>query len=445
MDAKDLLWAFKESISKNEFDNYLANLEFSEKLSRADTLVFLAQNELMGRFVQSRYVPKLEYFYEAKTGVKAKIIIQSVNLKPTRSRVKLDVASIKAQSTILNTTYTFENFVVGDSNNYAYTTCKASINKDKFGKAFNPIFIYGASGLGKTHLLQAFGNACLEQGRKIIYATSENFINDFTSHLANKTMEKFREKYRNCDALLIDDVQFLGKTEKIQEEFFFTFNEVKEHFGQIIMTSDSPPNMLKGITERLKSRFEHGIIADITPPELETKITIIRKKCDFNDIKLDDEIIKYVATSMGDNIREIEGVLANLNAYIRLIKQDITMDIIKSLLKDHIKERKESVNIDEIVLAVCKEYNLKAADIKSNKKTQQIVLARRIIISLARELTTLSMPSLAKFFEMKDHTAISHNVKKINEDISKNEDLKYKINELKTKILAKKNQSCEIM
>ncbi|TQR31303.1 chromosomal replication initiator protein DnaA [Campylobacter sp. MIT 99-7217] len=437
MDASEILNSFKKEINESEYENFISHLKFNEKLSKNDFLVFTASNELMAKFIQSRYAEKIAYFYEVQSGNKAKVNIQAQNIKHSRTN-KIDIKAIKDQSTILNPSFTFESFVVGDSNEYAYKTCKASIDKDKLGKLYNPIFIYGPTGLGKTHLLQAVGNACLEMGKKVIYATSANFINDFTSHLTNKTMEKFHEKYRNCDVLLIDDVQFLGKTDKIQEEFFFTFNEVKEKFGQIIMTSDNPPNVLKGITERLKSRFANGIIADITPPQLDTKMAIIRKKCEFNGIHLNNEIISYIATSMGDNIREIEGMITNLNAYSRLIDQEITLEITKTMMKDHIKEKKKIISIEDILSLVCKETNIKISDLKSNKKTQNIVTARRIVIFLARELTSMSMPTLAKFFEMKDHTAISHNIKKINEMIEKDSELKYKIEEFKNKILIKK-------
>lgn len=411
MDINEMLGAFKKEITEIEYENYISSLKFNDKLSKADCLVFNAPNELIAKFIQTKYAEKIAYLYEVQSGNKAEVQIQGLNNK-AHTKIKLDIANIKTQSTILNPSFTFESFVVGDSNKYAYSACVAVSNKDKLGKLYNPIFIYGPTGLGKTHLLQAVGNACLELGKKVIYATSENFVNDFTSHLSNKTMEKFHEKYRNCDVLLIDDVQFLGKTDKIQEEFFFTFNTIKEKFGQIIMTSDNPPNMLKGITERLKSRFANGIMADITPPQLDTKIAIIRKKCEFNGIDLDQEVINYIATSMGDNIREIEAMITNLHAYSRLIGQNINLDIAKMMMKDHIKERKENISIEDIFSMVCKELNIKLSDIKSNKKTQNIVLARRVVIYLARELTTMSMPQLAKFFDMKDHTAISHNVKK---------------------------------
>ncbi|KGI55502.1 chromosomal replication initiator protein DnaA [Campylobacter sp. MIT 97-5078] len=436
MDAADILKHFEKEISRNEFENFITPLILNEKASKADQLIFNAPNELMAKFIQTKYADRISHFYEVQSGNKAKVLIQSISLK-NNSKYNLKTPIKHGTSTVLNPSYTFESFVVGDSNQYAYATCKAASAKDKLGKLYNPVFIYGPTGLGKTHLLQAVGNTCLELGKIVIYATSENFINDFSSHLMNKSMDKFHEKYRNCDVLLIDDVQFLGKTDKIQEEFFFTFNEVKEKFGQIIMTSDTPPNMLKGITERLKSRFANGAIADITPPELDTKMAIIRKKCEFNGVSLNNEIISYIATSMGDNIREIEGMITNLNAYSRLINQEITLDIAKSFMKDHIKEQKENIDIDDILSVVCKDFNIKANDIKSNKKTQNIVTARRLVIFLARELTSMSMPQLAKFFEMKDHTAISHNIKKINELIKEKNDLKDKINELKNKILTK--------
>ncbi|EAI1106315.1 chromosomal replication initiator protein DnaA [Campylobacter coli] len=437
MNPNQILENLKKELSENEYENYIAILKFNEKQSKADFLVFNAPNELLAKFIQTKYGKKISHFYEVQSGNKASVLIQAQSQKHSSKSTKIDIAHIKAQSTILNPSFTFESFVVGDSNKYAYGACKAISQKDKLGKLYNPIFIYGPTGLGKTHLLQAVGNASLEMGKKVIYATSENFINDFTSNLKNGSLDKFHEKYRNCDVLLIDDVQFLGKTDKIQEEFFFIFNEIKNNDGQIIMTSDNPPNMLKGITERLKSRFAHGIIADITPPQLDTKIAIIRKKCEFNDINLSNDIINYIATSLGDNIREIEGIIISLNAYANILGQEITLELAKSVMKDHIKEKKENISIEDILSLICKEFNIKPSDVKSNKKTQNVVTARRIAIYLARELTSLTFSQLANFFVMKDHTAISHSVKKIKELMEDDEQIKTKIEELKNKILTK--------
>ncbi|HGF9816316.1 TPA: DnaA/Hda family protein, partial [Campylobacter lari] len=228
MNIKDFLLEFKTEISNNEYNTYISHLQFSEKLSKNNILVFIAPNHFLAKFIQTKYAQKLAYFYEVKTGINPQVKIITNNQKIEKKHFSTDISQIKFQSTILNPSFTFESFVVGDSNQFAYATCKAITDKSKLGKLYNPIFIYGPTGLGKTHLLQAVGNVCLDNGYKVIYATSDNFINDFTMHLNNKTMSKFHEKYKNCDVLLIDDVQFLGKTDKIQEEFFFTFNEIKE-------------------------------------------------------------------------------------------------------------------------------------------------------------------------------------------------------------------------
>ena len=347
----------------------------------------------------------------------------------------MDVKEIKAQSSLLNPSYTFENFVVGDSNQFAFLSAKAV--SEQLGKIYNPLFIYGPTGLGKTHLLQSVGNFCLNGGKMVICVTSEQFITDFTYNLNNHSMERFREKYRNCDVLLIDDVQFLGKTDKIQEEFFHTFNELHAKNGQIVMTSDRQPKLLKGFEDRLRTRFEWGIIADITPPELDTKIAIIKKKCEFDKIYLDKDVINYIATNMGDNIREIESAIINLNAYARLMRQVITLEFAKNILRDQIKEKRENINLENIVEIVSKELNVKPSEMKSKSRSKNIVEARRIVIYLAKNLTPNSMPQIAQFFNMKDHSAVSHSIKKINELIETNEYFKVRVEELKNKILTK--------
>ena len=441
MNTREILNAFKEEISAKEFDNFISVLRLNEKLTKPDYIVFNAPNDIIAKFIQTRYADKISYYYEVKSGNKAKISIQSQNQNKKSAKVAyFQNPLMQVQGDVLIPEYTFESFIVGSSNEYAYNVCKAVSDKKNLGKLYNPIFIYGPTGLGKTHLIQAVGNACIKFGKRVINVVSSKFANDFSYHLQNKIMDKFREKYTNCDLLLIDDVQFLGKTDSIQDEFFSVFNEIKSKDAQIIITSDNPPNMLKGITERLKSRFANGIIADITPPELDTKKAIISKKCEMNDIKLEEEIISYIATSMGDNIREIEGMITNINAYSKLMGLDVNLDIAKMMMKDHIKESKDNISIDDIFNTVCKEFNVKTNDVKSNKKTKNIVMIKRIIIYLARELTAISTPQLAKIFQMKDHTSISHNIKKIKEDIINDNNLKVRIDELKNKILIKKQE-----
>ena len=420
MVANEVLELLSKEILPSEFECYIKQLKFNEKSSNSTNVVFNAPNEIIAKFIQTKYASKIAHLFEVKTGQKPVINI---------------LAATKAQSSLLNPSYTFENFVVGDSNQFAFLSAKAV--SEQLGKIYNPLFIYGPTGLGKTHLLQSVGNFCLNGGKMVICVTSEQFITDFTYNLNNHSMERFREKYRNCDVLLIDDVQFLGKTDKIQEEFFHTFNELHAKNGQIVMTSDRQPKLLKGFEDRLRTRFEWGIIADITPPELDTKIAIIKKKCEFDKIYLGTDVINYIATNMGDNIREIESAIINLNAYARMMRQEITLEFAKDILRDQIKEKRENINLENIVEIVSKELNVKPSEMKSKSRSKNIVEARRIVIYLAKNLTPNSMPQIAQFFNMKDHSAVSHSIKKINELIEVNEYFKVRVEELKNKILTK--------
>ena len=435
MVANEVLELLSKEILPSEFECYIKQLKFNEKSSNSTNVVFNAPNEIIAKFIQTKYASKIAHLFEVKTGQKPVINVQAATKTQSKPAKKVDVKEIKAQSSLLNPSYTFENFVVGDSNQFAFLSAKAV--SEQPGKIYNPLFIYGPTGLGKTHLLQSVGNFCLNGGKMVICVTSEQFITDFTYNLNNHSMERFREKYRNCDVLLIDDVQFLGKTDKIQEEFFHTFNEIHAKNGQIVMTSDRQPKLLKGFEDRLRTRFEWGIIADITPPELDTKIAIINKKCEFDKIYLGTDVINYIATNMGDNIREIESAIINLNAYARLMRQEITLEFAKNILRDQIKEKRENINLESIVETVSKELNIKPSDMKSKSRSKNIVEARRIVIYLAKNLTPNSMPQIAQFFNMKDHSAVSHSIKKINELIETNEYFKVRVEELKNKILTK--------
>lgn len=425
-------------ILPSEFNKYIKKLNFDKDLSKPSFIIFTTSNSLMAKFIQTKYSEKLSEIYSKLTGIKPEILItinsNKTNLKEIKN-TKKDIE--KPTSTILIESYNFSNFIVGDSNRFAYE-CSKSVSKDP-GKDFNPLFIYGPSGLGKTHLLQSIGNFCIENNKTVVCVTSEQFKNDFTFHIRNQSMDKFRLKYRKPDLLLVDDIQFLGSTDKIQEEFFNTFNELKQAGGQIVMTSDKPPKVLRGFEERLLSRFESGIITDITPPELETKIAIIKKKSEDNKIILNSKIIEYIASNMGDNIREIESAINKLNAFSSLMRTDITLDFTKSVLQDQIREKKENVTINEVIDIISKELNIKPSDIKSKSRRKNIVEARRIGIYLSKKLTLNSMPAIANFFGLKDHSAVSHNVKKINELMEDDNFLKIRVEELENKILKGKN------
>ena len=434
----DILELLKKEITLQEYNRYIKQLSFNEKESKSNLLVFEVPNILVANWIKTKYSSKISHLYEVKTGKKPQIIIRVKNGKTGKNSIKKEVSKEIQNSkkiTILNPSFTFGSFVVGSSNQFAFTVAKSVAEKP--GIVYNPVFIYGPTGLGKTHLIHAIGNYASQKGKIIIYATIEQFMNDFTYNLRQQTMDRFREKYRNCDILLIDDIQFLSNKIQTQEEFFHTFNELHNNGKQIVLTSDKPPKMIAGLEERLKSRFEWGIKADITLPELETKIAIIKKKCEIDGIKLNDEIINYIATNMGDNIREIESAIINLNAYASLMGQKITFEFAKNVMKEQIKERNNSISLEDIINVISKELNIKPSEIKSKRRNKNIVEARRIGIYLARTLTPNSMPSLANFFGMKDHTAVSHNMKKINEIIQNDENFKVRVDELKNMILTK--------
>lgn len=428
--GEEVLALLKEEITEVEYNRYIKHLEYDLKNSTSDLAIFFAPNALVSNWIKSRYSEKIAHLFEIKNDTRVSVQISLKNsVNEIRSK---NVVEKKVQHSLLNPSHTFDNFMVGGSNQFAYAATKSV--SEKAGQVYNPLFIYGGVGLGKTHLMQAAGNVFQNQGKSVIYTTVEQFLNDFVRHLRNKNMERFQEKYRKCDVLLIDDVQFLSNKESIQEEFFHTFEALKGEGKQIILTADKHPKKIGGLEARLQSRFEWGLVADIQPPELETKIAIIEKKCEINKVQLTKDIVNYIATVIDSNVREIEGILSKLHAYSQLMHVDIDLDFTKNVLKDQIKENKANLTLDIITESVAKDLNIKPSEIRSKGRSKNLVYARRISIYLCRELTQNTMPQLAKYFGMKDHTAISHTLKKINELIENDEDFKVKIEELTNKI-----------
>lgn len=425
----------KNEINEIDYTRYIKQLTFNEEESKSNLAVYNAPNLLIANWIRTKYADKISHLFEIKTGVKpsVSILVKSQNTASTQqSASAIQTHSDKTPVALLNPSYTFQNFVVGGSNNFAYVAAKSV--SEKPGIVYNPLFIYGGVGLGKTHLMQAVGNVMLAQGKTVIYTSVEQFLNDFSRHLSNRTMDRFKDKYRKCDLLLIDDIQFLSNKNQIQEEFFHTFEALRNENKQIIITSDKHPKKIAGLEERLKSRFEWGLVADIQPPELETKIEIIKKKCEINRVKLDKEVINYVATIIENNTREIEGILSKLNAYSQLMGVDVNIEFARNVLKEQMAEKRNNITTDLIMDIVSKELNVKSSEIRSKSRNSNIVYARRIAIYLSRNLTPNSMPQLAQYFGMKDHTAVSHTMKKINELIKNDEDFKVKIDELSNKI-----------
>lgn len=438
--GETVLEMLKDEISEVEYKRYIKQLRFLPKSSKSTLAVYEAPNPLIATWIKNRYAERIANLFEIKTGQIPEVAIR---LKKSKSSPKTAIISpsggqeTATPTSMLNPSYTFENFIAGSSNQFAYAAAKSV--SEKPGQIYNPLFIYGGVGLGKTHLMQAIGNAQLLLHKNIVYTTVEQFINDFTRHLRNQTMDLFKERYRQCDLLLIDDVQFLSNKISTQEEFFYTFETLRNDGKQIVMTADKPPKQIAGLEARLKSRFEWGLVADIQPPELETKIAIIKKKCQLNRVILGEEVVNYVATIIENNTREIEGILSKLHAYSQLMHQDITLSFAKNVLREQLREKTDNITIDSIMKLIASELNVKPSEIRSKSRTRSIVNARRIAIYLTREFTPMSMPQIAQYFGMKDHSTVSHTMKKIQSLLEEDNAFKIKIDELHNKISALSN------
>ncbi|MCL4469258.1 MAG: chromosomal replication initiator protein DnaA [Deltaproteobacteria bacterium] len=327
--------------------------------------------------------------------------------------------------------YTFDNYVVGESNKFA-SAAAVAVSQNP-GRAYNPLFIYGGVGLGKTHVINAIGNLIDDEhkGLNIIYMTTENFVNDLVNHLRDRKMEIFREVYRNCDVLLIDDIQFISNKERSQEEMFHTFNTLYEEKKQIVFTSDKLPKEIPNIEERLRSRFEMGLIADIQVPDIETKVAIIKKKAESDRIEIDDEIAFFLAYNTQSNIRELEGYLTRLSAYAILTKTKLNIHVAKEVLSGLIRKKDKWLTIDDIQKAVAMHFKIKVSDLLSTKRMKFIALPRQVAMFLSRTLTNASYPEIGLQFGNKDHSTVIHSVNKITEMIKDNQSIKDAVEKIK--------------
>jgi chromosomal replication initiator protein len=354
--------------------------------------------------------------------------------EPSKSQVN----SANYESANLNSKYKFDTFVVGSNNKFAHSAALAVAESP--GEAYNPLYLYGGAGLGKTHLMHSIGHFVLEQNSnmKVLYVTSEQFTNEVIESIRSgnaAAMTKLRDKYRTVDVLLIDDVQFIIGKESTQEEFFHTFNVLHSAGKQIILSSDKPPKEMETLEERFRSRFEWGLIADIQPPDYETRMAILRKNAETYDKEVDDEIIQYIATNIKSNIRELEGALNKVMANAKLNKQELTLSLAEDALKDVIyPDQRREITPSLIVDVVCEHFNVSKEDITSKKRNSEYVLPRQIIMYLIRTMTDTSLQTIADLLSKKDHTTIIHGVEKIADKYETDEDLHNKIDIIKKKL-----------
>lgn len=356
-------------------------------------------------------------------------VVKKIETKQENRRAKLASRGI-----YLSPKFVFETFVIGSSNQFAHAAAQAIA--DAPGKAYNPLFIYGGVGLGKTHLMNAIGNKILDNNpdTKLIYAPAEQFTNEFVYSMRNDKMDEFKSKYRNLDVLVIDDIQFIAGKSGTQEEMFHTFNALYDTQKQIVFSSDRPPRDISPITERLRSRFGMGLIADISIPDVETKMAILGKKSEIEGITLPEDVSFFLASKIKSNIRDLEACMIRLGAHSSLTGQDISIEMAKNVLKDLIHDEEKALTVDNIQKIVCEYYGLKVQDIKAKKRTRDIAFPRQVAMYLSKTLTDSSLSEIGKNFGGKDHSTVIHACKLIEEKRKKDDEFDQNVDYLTKKI-----------
>ncbi len=441
----DELWTaalelIEERISKPSFDTWLKNTKPKGFIN--DTLTIGVPNDFARDWLEGRYTDLIIDILFQLTGstFSVKFVIpekDQASEDDPENQPKQPIINDTHDSskTMLNPKYTFDSFVIGAGNRFAHAASLAVAEAP--AKSYNPLFIYGGVGLGKTHLMHAIGHYIQEHNPEasVVYLSSEKFTNEFIHAIMDNKAVNFRNKYRNVDILLIDDIQFLAGKEQTQEEFFHTFNTLHEENKQIIISSDRPPKEIPTLEDRLRSRFEWGLITDITPPDLETRIAILSKKAKAEGLDIPNEVMLYIANQIDTNIRELEGALIRVVAYSSLVNEDIDAALAADALKDIIPNRKpRAINVQMIQELVSEKYNIRLEDFAARKRTRSIAFPRQIAMYLSREMTDLSLPKIGEKFGGRDHTTVIHAFDKISEMIDSDSVLKSEIEEIKEQL-----------
>ena len=404
----------QEKISQQNYETWIQPLKLIALENESAEL--LVPNKFFKDWLSENYLPVIRESLAAITGLDLKIqfTIDGKNQTAFKSNPEEEVerrvvprrSHVPRMNASLNPNYSFERFVVGPCNQFAHAACVAVAEQP--AKNYNPLFIYGGVGLGKTHLINAIGiHTIAKSDKNILYVSAEEFMNELISSIRYDKMPKFREKFRHIDFLLIDDVQFIAGKERTQEEFFHTFNTLHDAGKQIVMASDKLPKDIPNLESRLRSRFEWGLVADIQPPEVETKIAIVGKKAQESNIAISNNVAYYIASKAESSIRELEGFIIRIAAYASLTGREITMDLVKEVLQKILKKGEvKEISIEEIVKTVASKFNIKITDLKSEKKNKNLVLPRQIAMYLSRKLTNESFPDIGMKIGGKDHSTV---------------------------------------
>ncbi|MEO3945730.1 chromosomal replication initiator protein DnaA [Gorillibacterium sp. CAU 1737] len=429
---QQVLSAIQNRVSKPSFDTWLKSTKASVFTDRL--LVIAAPNNFAREWLESRYTQLISKTVYEALGMQVEVqfvleeeaqtLAAAQAAIPAPPAAKPPAQSEEGFASMLNPRYLFDTFVIGSGNRFAHAASLA-VAEDP-ANSYNPLFLYGGVGLGKTHLMHAIGHYVLQHNpaAKVLYISSEKFTNEFINAIRDNRGESFRNKYRSIDVLLIDDIQFLAGKEQTQEEFFHTFNALQEERKQIIISSDRPPKEIPTLEERLRSRFEWGLITDIQPPDLETRIAILRKKARSENLDIPNEAMVYIANQIDTNIRELEGALIRVVAYSSMMNEDVTVALAADALKDIIpSSRPRVITIQDIQQKVGEFYGLRMEDFKARKRTKAVAFPRQVAMYLSRELTDYSLPKIGEAFGGRDHTTVIHAHEKISVSLQEDQEL----------------------
>ena len=406
-----------------------------------ETLTLAVDNDFYQTWLEDNYLPLIQKALSSVCGSDLEIRFDirprkvedtqpELLVKPT---IRERLTRRSKPQTVLNSKFIFDTFIVGSSNNFAHAAARAVAQAP--ARAYNPLFIYGRTGLGKTHLMQSIGHHVLNQSRaNVCYQSSESMLNEYITHLENRSLPQFRKKYRNSDLLLIDDIHFLGGKERIQEEFFHTFNTLFDARKQIVMTSDRPAREIPGLEQRLVSRFEWGLVTELEPPDLETRVAILRNKQAGGDVHLSDDLLFFIAENVRSNIRRLEGALVRALSFASLTGREQTVESLRYLLKDTIEvEERQELTFDTIKKAVAEHYDVRIADMTSKRRPRSIAMPRQVAMYLCRRMTPSSLPEIGSAFS-KTHATVLHAYKTINGRLDVDSDLRKQVEHIINKL-----------
>jgi chromosomal replication initiator protein len=435
MNAWDLVKEkLRKRLSEESYENWITRTKFLEL--NGQVIYVAVPDHHTQKWLRSEYgdlvsaiirdldlnFEDVEYQVEQnRAATESRVVNRDLNRDDTRDD-EIETRDRDSPLSSLNPKFTFESYVVGSSNQFAAAAARSvALNPSR---SYNPLFIYGGVGMGKTHLMHAIGRSLVLQGKlKVVYTSSERFTNEVVTGIRLERMAQFRHRYRSADVLLIDDIQMLGNKERTQEEFFHTFNELHDHQKQIVISSDSPPKEIPGLVERLRSRFEWGLMADIQPPDLETKMAILDKKAELEGVCLPDEVRTLIASRTKSNVRELEGALVKLVAYSSITGAPITLPMAQQVLKNLLHAQERRVTIDAIQKAVADKFGIRQSQLKEKSNTKAIVFPRQVAMYLVKELTSASLPEIGRAFGNKHHTTVMHSIEKITKQKQTDPDL----------------------